>query len=435
MRDLTHSQVCLVVLALTFVATTGRTDEATLSSIRADGVLMVDSEPVFPIGLRTEKLDSLDRIADAGFNLVLGSGEWRPDHYKKAADRKLLILGGHYEWATFASYRNNNGIDLTLEEKAALQNVQRVARDQGGRTQREVLTEFDPLPGVIGWNTNEEPEAKLIELSEYAYEIFKSHNPRHIVASLASGETARWFHLFDRTCDVLIVDVYPFTGLGRRHGSLLETYTRVKKAVDELDGKPVWLMSQMIPPSYWSRNPEDDISLRDTRLQHYLGLIAGAKGVIMYQWATLLEAYGPEGTAVVGQQVFDKRWRVVSQMVEELHELGPLVVEGRVTDDLEFRWISPGKDGSGPQLIRELDVKGRKYVFVANILDQPIEAIVYGINGGNRDGYTGDVHLGGSNLQIGPVSKYDAPAVAVITVGPRGCGVFAFDRIPLPAPE
>ena len=51
---------------------------------------------------------------------------------------------------------------------------------------------FEDLhPGVIGWNTNEEPEAKLIENIEYAYEILKAHNPSHLVTILASGATER----------------------------------------------------------------------------------------------------------------------------------------------------------------------------------------------------------------------------------------------------
>jgi hypothetical protein len=129
------------------------------AAIRADGTLLVNDKPVFPIGMRTEMLESIKTIAEGGFNLVLGSGEWGPDHYRAAAENKLLILGGFYEWASFASFRGNHGLDLRPSEEEGLKTVLRQARDQKRHTIPEALSSFDGLPNVIGWNINEEPEA------------------------------------------------------------------------------------------------------------------------------------------------------------------------------------------------------------------------------------------------------------------------------------
>ena len=415
-------------------------EAATRATFRADGTLLVDDRPVFPVGMRTEASDSLQPIADAGFNLVLGSGEWGTNHYAAAAANNLLVLGGHYVWATFATFRGEGGINLRLEEAAALKNVQKSANDQGGRLPHQTLAAFDHLPGVIGWNTSEEPEAKLVENVEYAYEIFKAHNPSHIVATLVSGSTPRWFHLFRNTCDVLIIDNYPFRGSAKRNKrSLLESYTYVKHATEVMGGEPVWLMPQLIPPSHWSRNPDDEISLEQMRLQHYAGLIGGAKGIIMYHWGALQVAYLPEGKQNVSEEVFGRRWAGVTAMVEELHALGPVICDGRPTSELDIVWVKPGAQGPGPQMTRELDYYGAKYLLVMNVLDVPIEGKVFGMNGGNRNGFTGSVMLGGDDLSIRSSEETeayatDAPSL-VITVGPRGAGVFLLKRRAIEPPE
>ena len=218
----------------------------------------------------------------------------------------------------------------------------RQARDQKRHTISEALSAFDGLPNVIGWNINEEPEAKLSEAVEYGYEIFKSYNPRHLVASLSCDP--RWFHHWKNTADVLIVDNYPFRGqspnkrslnvfaasAGRAAGlkagrlaglcgkNTLETYEQVRDAAEAMRGKAVWLMPQLLTPSQWSRHPEDDISLGDMRLQNYCGLIAGAKGIIMYHWHSLPIAYQGSRKIPVGQETFQRRWSSVKAVVAEM---------------------------------------------------------------------------------------------------------------------
>jgi len=405
----------------------------TRATIRADGTLLVNDRPVFPVAMRTEQLDSLKPIAEAGFNMVLGSGEWGPKHYAEAQRNNLLVLGGHYVWATFATFRGKGAIDLRPSEEAGLQNVLRSAHDQSGRLPLETLAAFDRLPGVIGWDTNEEPEGRLVESLEYAYEIFKSHSPSHIVATLSCDPS--WFHLWRNTCDVLIVDNYPFRGRARNKRSLLETYEWLRHAVEVMGvGKSVWLMPQLIPPSEWSRNPADEISLRDMRLQNYIGLIAGAKGIIMYHWAALGVSYGRAGRQQVSDEVFQRRWNTVKAMVKELNALAPILCDARPTAELQIFWLSPGAQGPGPQMTRELDYYGRKYLLVANLLDVPIEGKVYGINRGNRRAYRASVFLGEGDLSVSGVARnidYDEPGGIVIKVGPRGAGVFLLERRPV----
>lgn len=408
---------------------------ATPAAVRADGTLLVGDRAVFPIAIRTEKAqaDDFERIAAAGFNMVMGSGEWGPDHYAQAHRHGLLILAGHYVWATFATFRGSNPIDLTPEGAAGLRTVLKSARDQGRRGIQEALGSFDHLPGVIGWNTNEEPEAKMVQVLEYAYEIWKSNTPAHLVVSLSCDP--RWFHVFRNTADVLIYDHYPFRGTGRGKRSLLKSCENIRYAREVLPGKSVWLMSQLLLPSRWSRDPADEISVTDMRLQHYAGLIGGARGIVMYHYDVLRKVPEGDESGQTGDDFFARRWDVVATVAAELRELAPVLRDGRPTRDLRLTWLEPGDQGPGPQLTREIDHFGTKYLLVANPTNTAVEAGVAVNNDGNRAGYTASVHQGGG-LSVRHVEKNDGlgpgPRVDRIVVGPRGAGAFVLARRPIP---
>ncbi|HJN18539.1 MAG TPA: hypothetical protein QGH10_23765 [Armatimonadota bacterium] len=427
-------RVAALLLAATALPRLDAEEVATTAAVRADGTLLVDGRPVFPVGMHTEDATSMAPLAEAGFNFVSGTGEWNDEHYAAARDQNLIILGGHYVWATFATFRGEGGIDLRPSEEAGLQNVLAHGRDWGWRMPLDTLATHDPLPGVIGWRTNEEPEARLAESIEYAYEIFKSHSPSHIVATLSCDP--RWFHMFRNTADVLIVDNYPFrAGTGAKR-SLLETYDWIRRGVEAMDGKAVWLMPQLMPPSYWSRKPTDELSLADMRLQNYAGLIAGAKGVIMYNYSAFTHVYerdadGERTSRPAGEEVMRRRWEAVTSLAAELNELGPIICDARPTRELDIRWLAPGGVGPGPQMTRELDHYGKKYVLVASGLDVPIEGKIYGINGGNRRAYDASVFLGEGDLSV----TTETPGEPAITVGPRGAGVFLLTRRPVALAE
>ena len=409
---------------------------ATKAAIRSDGTLMVDDKPVFPVGIRTEDKGSLKKIADAGFNMVLGSDSWEAEYYAEASKNNLLIIGGHYLWATFATFRGDHAIDLKPSEEAGLKNVLLSAYDWSKRLPLETLAAFDHLPGVIGWNTTEEPEARLVEVLEYAYEIYKSQSPSHVIVNLA--DRPQWFHLWKNTADVLLIDNYPFRGGAFEQRSLIENYDYIKTGIKGMDGGAVWHMTQLIPPSHWSLKP-DIITLKDLRLQHYAGLIGGAKGVIMYEWDMLLNERNSDGWKKVSEKVFNSRYDVVKKTVEELNILGPIICNGRVSNDLKLGWLNPGAQGPGPQMVREIDYYGKKYVLVANPLDVPVKAKIWGWNAGNRRGYKATVFQGKNDLSVLPYKDpgiyVDGPWIAELEVAPRGSGVFLLERLPFAKPD
>ena len=396
---------------------------ATMVSIRGDGTLLVDGRPLFPVGIRTESTAALREIADAGFNLVLGSGAVDDDYYKVAHELGLFILGGHYIWATFQGAAE--ALDMTVKEDAVLRTVLENAKDQSGRAPLEKLARYDHLPGVIGWNTNEEPHAKTVEHLEAAYEIFKANSPHHIVATLS--DIALWYHAFRNTADVLIVDNYPFRG-ERHNRPILETVDNVRHGVEMMGGKPVWLMPGLYPPSFWSRNPADELQLRDLRLQIYAGLIAGAKGVLLYSHSAVSMTRGADGKrAVQTPDAVARAWDAVKKAVAELHMLAPIICDGRPNRELRIRWHAPGANGPGPQLTSVLAFYGNQHLLVANPLDVPVEGVVYGPNIGRPSAFDGTVFAGADDLEVASTKSGSTS----VRIAPRGAGVVLLKRRPI----
>ena len=139
---------------------------AVKASIRADGTLLIDGKSMFPIGIRIEGTGKEHKqIADMGFNLLLGSGAVTPSYYQQAQKNGLLVIAGHYIWATFKGAKGR-GIDLYAADKDAIAKTF-TYRNQSGQTPLQALATVDHHPCVFAWNTCEEPLAKFVEPHSY----------------------------------------------------------------------------------------------------------------------------------------------------------------------------------------------------------------------------------------------------------------------------
>lgn len=249
------SLACVVLSSPSCAAATG---EPARASIRGDGTLLINEQPVFPIGIRIEgEGKEHAQIAEAGFNMLLGSGKVEAPYYEAAVRKKLWVIAGHYVWATFATIRSGNSlkVDLYAEDDASFQKTFGYW-NQSGRKPLDALAAFDRFPCVFAWNTCEEPPAKFIEPIEHMYEIFKSNSPHHLVIPLSCN--MQWAHVFRKAGDVLIVDCYPYRG--HRSQPALYTYQWVRRAREAIGDKPVWLMPQLYQPFYWSRRDQDELT-------------------------------------------------------------------------------------------------------------------------------------------------------------------------------
>ncbi len=416
--------ILFVVIAL-FILSINLVSEslAASASIRADGTLLIDGKAVFPIGIRIEG-DGKEHnmIAKAGFNMLLGSGAVKPSYYVQAQKNGLFVIAGHYIWATFRGAKGR-GIDLYSADKQAIAKTM-TYRNQSGQTPLEAIKATRKYPCIFAWNTCEEPYAKFIEPLEIMYEIFKSHNPHHLVIPLTAD--VGWAHIFRNASDVIMVDCYPYRG--KESQPEIYTYQFIRRAQEGIGDKPVWLMSQLYPPAYWTRNNKDELTLQQMRQQHYLGLIAGAKGVVMYSFPSL-QWYWRDGKRMNGSlnsPRFEKRWANVKKMVAELQKLGPIICDGKPIK-FPLQWFCRGKAVPGPK-IRILDYYGDLYMLVANIADYSETAKVINPHRFNRNAYNIQVWLGKGGLDV-IQAKGKSPAK--IMIHNKSQGVFLLKRKPM----
>ncbi len=425
--------VVSILLGLTIAGTACA--ESTRAAIRGDGTLLVDGKPVFPIGVRSEKLHEIEAVAACGFNLILGSGEWTDAHYALARKHDLLVMGGHHIWATFKG--TQAGIDpLLLEEEGGVQDLAAKAKDQSRRTIMETVRAFDHLPGVIGWKIADEPRGALVQVVTHGYEIFKSHNPQHLVAIMTDKQ--EWAPAFKNACDIMLLDLFALRGTAYKHrqaSSLSDVYQRISACADVMNEKAVWYMPQLYPPSHWRPfNTAEELTLGDMRLQVYVGLLAGARGIVFYHWGVIDKARrpllpGPHGEWVaVDAATVARRTEIVTAVVTELHALSTVLCNGRPNSDPYLRWIAPGRNGPGPQYTRAIEHDGKQYLMAVNLLDQPITARVYGRNVDSHvRAYDAAVFAGQSDLTVALADTGEPE----LTVGPRGAGVFLLTRRPI----
>ena len=429
---MTKVHLCVLAIVCTVLSSTiyGATPPSE-AYIRGDGTMVVNGKSFFPIGVRTEKDYDIPEIAKCGFNFVMGSGEWDLNHYKVAAENNLYIMAGHYVWASFRGTRP--GIKLNAREEAAVKNFKKYAKDQSNRTLEEALKKFDKLPGVIGWKIGDEPEAKLTELVEIGYEIIKSYNPNRVVGPIVCDR--QWFANYRNAGDVIIMDNYPLLGehfpKEKKYGtSINETYKLTMRAGKAFEGKAMWYMAPMYPGSYFSHNLKDGLDFQDQKLPMYAGLIAGAKGVIFFHWGLLSEQWskdesGKRVSNKVDKKTRDKRVEIMKKLAAELKLIGPIIVDGRPNDDLDIRWVEPGKNGPGPQLYRAIEYKGKQYLIVMNLLDVPLEGYVFGSDHAhNWRAYDAKVYIGKEYLSV----TTPKPGQPKIKIAPRGSGVFVLTR-------
>lgn len=398
-----------------------------IAAIRADGTLLINGRPIFPIGLRIEGEGKEHKlIADAGFNMLLGSGKVEAPYYEAATRNKLWVIAGHYVWATFATIRSGNSreVDLYAEEDKGLQKTFGYW-NQSRRKPLKALADFDHYPCVFAWNTCEEPPAKFVEPLEQMYEIFKSNSPHHLVAALSCD--IDWAYVFRKAGDLLILDCYPYRG--HRSQPAIYTYQRVRRAREALGNRPVWLMPQLYQPFYWSRRDDEELTVQQMREQCYLGLIAGAKGIVMYHYYALWQwcKDGHLHKTDADPALFEARWERVRKVVAELRKLGPLICDGRPVE-LPLQWFGPGGQALGPQLTRTLDYYGDLYLLVVNLADHAISARAQWTNPANRDAHTVAAWLGDDDLRVDNAKPAKSPTLSVKA---KGSGVFLLKRRPL----
>ena len=417
----------MVLAVLMLWSTPARGDGPLRATIREDGTLLIDDRAVFPVAICPASYGgNLQHCAEVGFNMVVGSGDVPDEFYDLAAEAGLYVIGGHYVWATFAGH--DESMNLFQHEKAGF-DLAFGYRDQSQRRPLETLAKYDKHPAVIGWYVYEEPKANFSEPLEHMYELFKSQAPAHIVTGVSAEKI--WYHHFYNTVDVLMVDCYPYRP-GKRAQPEILTYELTRHAVEVMRGKPVWLMAQ--GGCQWKNwNEFPPMTEANYRNQALLGLIAGAKGYVLYSYP------GVNHFGRLDEQAEQQQWAKIEKVVAELQKLGPIICDGRVSDHVRIAWKF--ENGRGvPPLTRVLEHYGKHYLLVANIGDKAVEADILGTNYGFPEAFAEvSVFCGSDGLQAQGVQEGESTQTVNesktgqfprIKIEPDSSGVFEIIRRP-----
>ena len=415
------------IIAALGISASAWADNAT---IRSDGTMVVDGQPFFPVGYRAEKLEGVKEGIECGFNLVMGSGEWDRNIYDVAAQAGLKIIGGD-SYVHFLGVQE--GINLKARETSVIWNFVKHTHDQRRRRMIKNLTEFGKLPGVIGYQTNDEPEAKSTEVCEAAYEVVKSYMPEKLVFTISCD--VRWVGGLINTADVLIYDRYLLRGTQPAHkaysNALNSLADNMEHCVKEWQSKSCWYMPQLYPPSYFSLKKDELLTAAGLRQQCYTALIAGAKGLLFYDWGELNYTHyrdknGKQSVKITPEQKA-QQLAMLKEIVSEFKSLGEIICDGRVSREAFVMFTSPGKLGPGSIKHRILDYYGKQYVLLNNPLDVPLKGVFMGPDLGHNNfqkTFTGLVFAGENDITLGKHKD----GMVTFTVAPGGCGVVELTR-------
>ena len=266
--------------------------------------LIVEGKPFFPLGLYLGPTEGehLERIAKGGFNTILCYGYGvakEPKAYLDRAQRHGLkvvysVKDFYDDTRWFPRSKQTTGIELT----------------------RDYVNQFRDHPALLAWYTNDELGPKHMPALQAAYDLVRELDPDHPAFQVLCRP--REFGLYYGVTDVLGCDPYPIP----RHpvtmvGEWMETaHAGMSRA------KPVWCVPQIFQWGNYSKAAKDrEPTFAEKRAMIFLALIHRADGLICYSYYDLFKDVDKAG--------FERRWKEVSAIAQEVRRLIPVLLEGR----------------------------------------------------------------------------------------------------------
>lgn len=307
-------KAALAIGLILMMAGTSVAEEVTVS----DGHVFVDGEPFFAIGMYSVGTRDLPALAEAGFNLVHTYG-WEGQNTFEGGQEWLDTCHEHRMKALVGLYRPPV---KQAEFEGAIRRIQK----------------FREHPALLAWHTMDEPgwEKESDRGDIYmpaAYEVCREHDPDHpVTAVFCHFADPGWF--ID-SVDIVQADYYPippipanwFSGTGLRG---IKQYADITRRVSDGDA-PFWYVAQFFDysvskensyevPEEWKRGPTPT----EIRAMTYTAVASGARGVLYW---SLSRAMGTDWHRDSLSRV--ERWNALVDVVEELHELMPVLTSTR----------------------------------------------------------------------------------------------------------
>ncbi len=209
-----------------------------------------------------------------------------------------------------------------------------------------IVNAFKDHPALLGWYLNDEAPPKFQSRLMERYRMVKALDANHPTWSVLCDPGSLFAYL--ETCDVLGTDPYPI------NRAPITTAANWAAATVKVSGghRSVWMVPQVMD---WNCYGYDKTvrapSLDEMIVMSYLCLIEGAKGMIYYSYFDLQRD-------TLG---FDKRWKDVMVMGNEIEKLIPAVMSIKKPMSLNVQ--------SNSEDIRQrvfADDNGKNFVLMAN---------------------------------------------------------------------
>ncbi len=285
--------------------------------------LIVDGEPVFPLGMYWSSIDreQLERYVEGPFNCLMPYGSPNPEQMDLAQEFGLGVIYSIKDFY-FGTRYCPAFITAEADEEAAV---------------RERVRRYRDHPALMAWYLNDELPASMMDRLEAHQRWVEEEDPDHPtwVVLYQVGEVRRYVRSFD----VIGTDPYPIPA---RPVSMAGQWTRItREAVD--DARALWMVPQAFNWAVY-RDGEDvrPPTPAELRSMTWQCICEGADGLIYYSWFDLRKDR---------QYPFDERWPEVKAVAQEVADLAPVLLsveptpEITVEADEAIHWTVRALDG------------------------------------------------------------------------------------------
>ncbi|MGD9497650.1 MAG: hypothetical protein AB7Y46_15220 [Armatimonadota bacterium] len=320
---------------------TRRTGPMPRSFIDRHNRLIIEGEPVFPLGMYWSSIDrdQLERYAEGPFNCLMPYGSPNAEQMDLAHEFGLRVIYSIKDFY-FGTRWCPRFIASEADEERAV---------------RERVRQYRDHPALMAWYLNDELPASMMERLEAHQRWVEEEDPDHPtwVVLYQVGEVRRYLRSFD----VIGTDPYP---IPTRPPSLAGQWTRITRRAVE-DSRAIWMVPQAFNWGVYGNHADARPPTRDElRSMTWQCICEGADGLIYYSWFDLRKDQ---------EYPFEQRWPEVRAVAQEVADLTPVLLsveprpEVSVQANEAVHWTARALDGTN-------------WLILVNDSDQPASATV-----------------------------------------------------------